>query len=64
MNFNDKTLLITGIGNFIGLRIAEIAIANGIEVRGLEGSVENAKKAENLGAKVFIGTTNDEDGQL
>ena len=59
MDLTDKTLLITGIGEFIGLRAAEIAIAKGLDVRGLEKDAELAKKAEKLGAKVIIGSVTD-----
>ncbi|MEL6458774.1 MAG: NAD(P)-dependent oxidoreductase [Cyanobacteria bacterium J06621_15] len=59
MNLTDKTLLITGIGGFIGLRTAEIAIAKGLKVRGLEKDTELAKKAQKLGAEVIIGSVTD-----
>lgn len=55
MNLNNKTLLITGIGGFIGLRTAELAIAKGIKVSGLQDSSDKNKKAQNLGAKVIYG---------
>jgi nucleoside-diphosphate-sugar epimerase len=60
MNLKNKTLLITGIGNFISLRVAEMAIERGMKVRGLDSSSEQAKNAEKLGVSVFIGDTNDE----
>ena len=59
MNFTDKTLLITGIGGFIGLRAAEIAIAKGLKVRGLEKDADIAQKARKLGAEVIIGSVTD-----
>lgn len=59
MSLTDKTLLITGIGEFIGLRAAEIAIAKGLKVRGLEKDAELAKKAQNLGAEVIVGSVTD-----
>ncbi|MGB3652052.1 MAG: NAD(P)-dependent oxidoreductase [Rivularia sp. (in: cyanobacteria)] len=59
MNLTDKTLLITGIGGFIGLRTAEIAIAKGLKVRGLEKDADLAKKAQQIGAEVFIGSVTD-----
>ena len=59
MNLTNKTLLITGIGGFIGLRTAEIAIAKGLKVRGLEKDIDLAKKAEKLGAEVIIGSVTD-----
>jgi nucleoside-diphosphate-sugar epimerase len=62
MDLKSKTLLITGIGNFIGQRTAEIAIERGLKVRGLEQSPEAAHKAETLGAQVVLGhTTNEKD---
>ncbi len=59
MNLTDKTLLITGIGGFIGLRTTEIAIAKGLKVRGLEKDAELAKKAQKLGAEVIVGSVTD-----
>lgn len=59
MNLNNKTLLITGIGGFIGLRTAELAIAKGIKVSGLQDSSDKNKKAQNLGAKVIYGNVTD-----
>lgn len=55
MNLNNKTLLITGIGGFIGLRTAELAIAKGMKVCGLQDASDKNKKAENIGAKVIYG---------
>jgi nucleoside-diphosphate-sugar epimerase len=60
MELQDKTLLITGIGEFIGLRAAEIALTKGMKVVGLELSPEKAQPAKELGAIVHIGSTNDE----
>jgi nucleoside-diphosphate-sugar epimerase len=59
MNLANKTLLITGIGGFIGLRTTELAIARGMNVRGLQRSVDKAKKAQALGAEVVIGDITD-----
>ncbi|MBE9038617.1 NAD-dependent epimerase/dehydratase family protein [aff. Roholtiella sp. LEGE 12411] len=59
MNIKNKTLLITGIGGFIGLRTAELALAQGMKVRGLQHSVDKAKKAEKLGAQVILGSVTD-----
>ncbi|MGQ4647805.1 NAD-dependent epimerase/dehydratase family protein [Lyngbya aestuarii] len=59
MDINDKTLLITGIGNYVGLRAAEIALERGIKVKGLEPLPEAAKKAEALGIEVVVGSTSD-----
>jgi len=59
MNLTDKTLLITGIGGFIGLRTAEIAISKGLKVRGLEKDTDAARKAQKLGAEIIIGSVVD-----
>ncbi|GAA6619334.1 NAD-dependent epimerase/dehydratase family protein [Scytonema sp. NUACC26] len=54
-----KTLLITGISGFIGLRAAELAIAQGIKVCGLQDASDKTKKAQNLGVKVTYGNITD-----
>jgi nucleoside-diphosphate-sugar epimerase len=59
MNLTGKTLLITGIGNFIGLRTTEMALERGIKVRGIEPSAAAAQAAEQRGATVTIGSTVD-----
>ncbi|MGG6270648.1 NAD-dependent epimerase/dehydratase family protein [Leptolyngbya sp. AN03gr2] len=59
MNLQDKTLLITGIGGSIGLRTAELALAQGMKVRGLQRSADKAQKARDLGAEVLVGSIND-----
>jgi nucleoside-diphosphate-sugar epimerase len=53
MDFQNKTILITGIDEFIGLRAAELAIAQGIKVRGLQTSNKD-KKAQQLGVDVTV----------
>ncbi|MBD2360292.1 NAD(P)-dependent oxidoreductase [Anabaena minutissima FACHB-250] len=58
MNLQDKTLLITGIDEFIGLRAAELAIAQGMKVRGLQSS-NKSDTAKKLGAEVIIGSITD-----
>jgi nucleoside-diphosphate-sugar epimerase len=55
----NKTILITGIGGFIGLRAAEIALERGFQVRGLQHSANKARKAEQLGADVVVGSITD-----
>ncbi|MDH6083549.1 NAD-dependent epimerase/dehydratase family protein [Umezakia ovalisporum] len=55
MNLQDKTLLITGIDEFIGLRAAELAVAQGMKVRGLQTSTEVNKTAQNLGIEIIVG---------
>lgn len=59
MDLKDKTFVITGIGDFVGLRAAEMAIERGMKVRGLESCPEKASKAEKLGAEVIVGSIND-----
>ncbi|MDZ7958058.1 MAG: NAD(P)-dependent oxidoreductase [Aulosira sp. DedQUE10] len=59
MNIENKTLLITGIDEFIGQRAAELAIAKGMKVRGLQSSATQDKKAQNLGVEVIVGNIND-----
>ncbi|PHJ58167.1 oxidoreductase [Nostoc linckia z18] len=59
MNFKNQTLLITGINEFVGLRAAELAIAQGIKVRGLQTSKEQNKTALNLGIEVITGNIAD-----
>ncbi|MGB7440472.1 MAG: NAD(P)-dependent oxidoreductase [Coleofasciculaceae cyanobacterium] len=57
MELKDKTLLITGIGGYLGLRTAEMALEQGMKVRGLEPDQESAKKAKALGIEVLVGST-------
>jgi nucleoside-diphosphate-sugar epimerase len=59
MNLQDKSLLITGIGGFIGSRTAELALQHGIHVRGLQHSLNNAKKLQKLGIDVIQGSITD-----
>lgn len=59
MNLKNKTILITGIGGCIGLRAAELALAQGMKVRGLQRSEDKAKKAQELGAEVIVGSITD-----
>ncbi|MBE9207063.1 NAD(P)-dependent oxidoreductase [Nostoc sp. LEGE 06077] len=58
MNLQNKTLLITGIDDFIGLRAAELAIAQGMKVRGLQSSGDRTI-AQNIGVEVIIGSITD-----
>jgi len=53
------TVAITGIGGFIGLRMAERARALGWAVRGLDLSPAAAQRARALGAEVVVGSVND-----
>lgn len=60
MNFQNKTILITGIDEFIGWRAAELAIAQGMKVRGLQSSAVQDKKAKDLvGLEVIVGSITD-----
>lgn len=59
MKISDCTLLISGIDDFVGFRTAELAIAQGMKVRGLQSSADNAKKTQNLGAEVIVGSITD-----
>ncbi|BAY63008.1 NAD-dependent epimerase/dehydratase [Calothrix brevissima NIES-22] len=59
MNLENKTLLITGIDEFIGWRAAELAIAKGMKVKGLQSSAVKDKQAQNLGVEVIVGNLND-----
>ena len=58
MNINSKTLLITGIDNFIGLRAAELALERGMKVRGLQTS-GNRKNTNNLDVDLLFGNITD-----
>ncbi|MBH8553687.1 NAD(P)-dependent oxidoreductase [Nostocaceae cyanobacterium CENA357] len=54
MNLQNKTLLITGIDEFIGLRAAELAITQGMKVRGLQSSSDRTK-VQHLDIEVIVG---------
>ncbi|MBH8563483.1 NAD-dependent epimerase/dehydratase family protein [Nostoc sp. CENA67] len=58
MNLQNKTLLITGIDEFIGLRAAELALAQGMKVRGLQKNSDR-QKIQSLGAEVLVGNITD-----
>lgn len=53
------TIAITGIGGFIGLRMAQRARELGWQVRGLDVSPAAAQRAREQGAEVFVGDIND-----
>jgi nucleoside-diphosphate-sugar epimerase len=59
MKLQDTSLLITGIGGFIGFRTAELALQQGMKVRGLQHSLSNVQKVQNLGAEVMLGSVTD-----
>ena len=52
-------IAITGIGGFIGLRMAQRAAQRGWSVRGLELSEDAARRARAAGAEVVVGSVND-----
>lgn len=60
MDLSDTTIAITGIGGFIGLRMAQRAMERGMKVKGLDLSPEAARRARSLGAEVTVGSVNDE----
>jgi nucleoside-diphosphate-sugar epimerase len=55
MTLAGSKWLVTGVGGFIGRRLAEMALARGVEVRGLEQSGEGAREARALGVEVVVG---------
>lgn len=59
MELAGKTVAISGIGGFIGGRMAERAREQGMQVRGLEVSAEAARRAEAAGATVVVGDVAD-----
>ncbi|MEW6777795.1 MAG: NAD-dependent epimerase/dehydratase family protein [Bdellovibrionota bacterium] len=59
MLLTGKTLAITGVGGFIGLRMAELARERGMKVKGMDLSPQAAKKAEALGVQVILGNVTD-----
>ena len=52
----NKTLLITDVSGFIGLRAAELAIAKGMRVRGMQVKTDKSSTAKNLGVEVIPGS--------
>ena len=59
MDLTSKTIAITGIGGFIGLRMAERCLERGMRVQGLELSKVAAARARALGIDVVVGDIND-----
>jgi nucleoside-diphosphate-sugar epimerase len=59
MKLSECTILISGIDGFIGLRTAELALAQGMKVRGLQSSAVIADKLQKLGVEVMIGSITD-----
>jgi nucleoside-diphosphate-sugar epimerase len=58
MLLEGKTLAVTGVGGFIGLRAAELAIGRGLRVRGLDLSAA-AERARRVGAETLVGDITD-----
>src|SRR5689334_19388136 len=54
-----KTMAITGIGGFIGLRMVERALERGMKVQGLDASPPAAELAQKKGAEVVVGDVTD-----
>ncbi len=59
VKLEGATLAVTGVGGFIGGRIAERALARGMRVRGLEQSDAGARKAREAGVEVIVGDVGD-----
>ncbi|PJZ56197.1 NAD-dependent epimerase/dehydratase family protein [Leptospira barantonii] len=59
MKLKGKTVCITGIGGFIGKRLAEIAKEKGIHVRGIELDSRRAEELRKQGFDVVVGSTSD-----
>ena len=54
------TIAITGVGGFIGLRLAQRSMERGWQVRGLDANSQAAARAERAGAWVQTGDVGDE----
>ncbi len=59
MDLHKKSILITGVGGFIGSRVAEQALQQGMSVRGLQHSLDKAKQSQKLGIEVVLGSVTD-----
>ncbi|WGV26154.1 NAD-dependent epimerase/dehydratase family protein [Halotia branconii] len=59
MNLSQQQLLISGIDGFIGLRSAELALSQGMKIRGLQHSPEKTQKAQKLGVELLLGNITD-----
>jgi nucleoside-diphosphate-sugar epimerase len=55
VKFEGASLAVTGVGGFIGLRVAERARERGMRVRGLEQSEEAARRARSARIEVVVG---------
>jgi nucleoside-diphosphate-sugar epimerase len=69
MNIQNQTILISGINECVGLRTAELALIQGIKVKGLvhtsekgkQKDVKNYKQVEKLGIELIFGNVTDID---
>jgi nucleoside-diphosphate-sugar epimerase len=59
MYLYQKSLLITGVGGFIGSRVAEQALQQGMHVRGLQHSLDKARQCQKLGIEMVLGSVTD-----
>ena len=59
MKLAGKTVLITGIGGFIGSHLAQRAMTIGMKVKGLQRSEHNLQNLRQLGAEVILGDITD-----
>lgn len=60
MKLENKTILITGTDEFIGSRTAELAIAQGMKVKGLQTSTTQDQNLKNLGVEIIVGSITDQ----
>ncbi|BBM86364.1 NAD-dependent epimerase/dehydratase family protein [Candidatus Uabimicrobium amorphum] len=58
MDVKNKCIAITGIGGFIGARMAHRALQNGMRVKGLEICEQKAEQVRQEGVKVIVGDIN------
>jgi nucleoside-diphosphate-sugar epimerase len=58
MQLAGKTIAITGVGGFIGLRMAERARERGMQVRGMDINPKTLELPQKSGADCFVGSTN------
>ncbi|NET72252.1 MAG: NAD-dependent epimerase/dehydratase family protein [Sphaerospermopsis sp. SIO1G2] len=59
MNLQNRTILITGIDEFIGTRAAELAIAQGMKVKGLQTTQTKDPNLQKLGVEIIVGSITD-----
>jgi nucleoside-diphosphate-sugar epimerase len=59
LSVSIETVAITGIGGFIGFRLAERCAERGWKLRGIDLSPAAAERTRSLGAEVVVGDVND-----